>query len=566
MAIYHLEAKIITRSAGRSAVAAAAYMSCSKVLNDYDGVLHDFTRKRGLEWQHIFLPANAPAEWKERSALWNAVEAAEQTKDSRLAREFVVALPTELNKTERINLLTEFVKTYFVAEGMCADVAIHNTDGHNPHAHILLTVRPLDEKGKWQKKTEKEYLCVRGGIEKGLTSSEFAIAKAEGWEKQYLHFIGNKKEYLPPSEAQEAGYERASKYPKSTRFGRQNPIAARWNSEEQLNIWRASWAAMTNRYLDNTGKDILHIDHRSHKERGLEEQPTIHEGLAARRMEKAGFVSERCEINRRIKADNALLRELKETVRKLSAIVKMTLTELAAAMETLRQSAIIFSYHLLDYQILHHDTVTETKQTKTTFKRVKSVISKLAEKIKQRTELLQEKGETPAVQILKHRELTRRIAALSEEIEELKTEKENLLISLECAGESDFPRVQKRLERLEKTLKQCEKEEAKYKKELEKLSANYALYKEQAKSFNTGEFDAERLKHRKQKENEAMQKLKDTCGKDFDRDTFLSSLRDVDYYLDDVIDEVAVRRYRAEQRRQSRQQQYRTINVDERES
>ena len=167
MAIYHLEAKIITRSTGRSAVAAAAYMSCSKVLNDYDGVLHDFTRKRGLEWQHIFLPANAPAEWQDRSALWNAVEAAEQTKDSRLARELVVALPTELNKTERINLLTEFVKTNFVAEGMCADVAIHNTDGHNPHAHILLTVRPLDEKGKWQKKTEKEYLCVRGGMEKG---------------------------------------------------------------------------------------------------------------------------------------------------------------------------------------------------------------------------------------------------------------------------------------------------------------------------------------------------------------------------------------------------------------
>ena len=194
MAIYHLEAKIITRSIGRSAVAAAAYMSCSKIYNDYDGVLHDFTRKRGLVWDQVFLPANAPAEWQDRSTLWNAVEAAEQTKDSRLAREFVVALPTELNKAEQINLLTEFVQTNFVACGMCADVAVHDTDGHNPHAHILLTVRPLDNNGKWQRKTEKEYLCVKAGLEKGFTSSEYAVAKAEGWEKQYLYLVGSKKE------------------------------------------------------------------------------------------------------------------------------------------------------------------------------------------------------------------------------------------------------------------------------------------------------------------------------------------------------------------------------------
>lgn len=565
MAIYHLEAKIITRSTGRSAVAAAAYMSCSKVLNDYDGVLHDFTRKRGLEWKQIFLPANAPTEWQDRSALWNAVETAEQTKDSRLARELVVALPTELNKTERINLLTEFVKTNFVAEGMCADVAIHNTDGHNPHAHILLTVRPLDNNGKWQRKTEKEYLCVKVGLEKGFTSSEYAVAKAEGWEKQYLYFVEGKKEYFPPSEAQEMGYERASKYPKSTRFGRQNPTAARWNSEEQLNIWRENWAAITNRYLDNTGKDILHIDHRSHKERGLEEQPTIHEGLAARRMEKAGFVSERCEINRRIKADNALLRELKETVRKLSAIVKMTLKELAAAMETLRQTALIFSYHLVDSQFKQYDAINETKEIKNGFEAVKAIIYKLKKKTKERADLLTAKEETPVIQVLKHRELTRRIAALSEEIEELKTEKESLLVSLECAGESDFPRVQKRLERLEETLKQCEKEEAKYKKELEKLSAEYALYKEQAKAFNTGEFDDERLKLRKQNEKEAVQKLNAVYGKAFDHGTFTSCHRETDYYLDDSIDELEVRRYRKRQQRLARQQEQRSKTTPDRE-
>ena len=101
MAIYHLEAKVISRGAGRSAVAAAAYMSCSQIKNDYDGVTHDYTRKQGLVWQQIFLPEHAPPEWSDRSKLWNAVEENEKTKDSRFAREFVVALPIEMGKTDR---------------------------------------------------------------------------------------------------------------------------------------------------------------------------------------------------------------------------------------------------------------------------------------------------------------------------------------------------------------------------------------------------------------------------------------------------------------------------------
>ena len=189
-------------------------MSCSKILNDYDGVLHDFTRKRGLVWEHIFLPENVPQEWQERSELWNAVECAEKTKDSRLARELVVALPVELHKEQWINLLTDYVQSNFVADGMCADVAIHDTDA-------------LDDKGKWQYKTEKEYLCKRNGEEKGFTAAEFLLAKSQGWEKQYQYFVGKKKVYMPPSEAERHGYERVNKYPKSTKFGRQNPITAR---------------------------------------------------------------------------------------------------------------------------------------------------------------------------------------------------------------------------------------------------------------------------------------------------------------------------------------------------
>jgi len=170
MAIYHLEAKVVSRGTGRSAVAASAYLSCTNILNDYDGVRHDFTRKKGLVWQDVFLPEFAPPEWKDRGVLWNAVEENEKTKDSRLAREFVPALPIELTPAQWQELLTDFIQNSFVAEGMCADVAIHDPHppGHNPHAHIMLTVRPLDEQGKWQYKTEKEYLCIRDGEEKNL--------------------------------------------------------------------------------------------------------------------------------------------------------------------------------------------------------------------------------------------------------------------------------------------------------------------------------------------------------------------------------------------------------------
>ena len=100
----------------------------------------------------------APPEWKNWEQLWNAMGEAEKTKDSRLAREFVVALPIELDKDSNISLLQNFVDM-----GMCADFAIHDTDGHNPHAHILFTFRPLNENGTWQYKTEKEYLCIKDG-------------------------------------------------------------------------------------------------------------------------------------------------------------------------------------------------------------------------------------------------------------------------------------------------------------------------------------------------------------------------------------------------------------------
>ena len=554
MAIYHLEAKVISRSTGRSAVAASAYMSCSKILNDYDGVLHDFTRKHGLMWEHIFLPENAPQEWQDRSELWNAVERTEKTKDSRLARELVVALPVELNKEQWINLLADYIQSSFVAEGMCADVAIHDTDGHNPHAHIMLTVRPLDDKGKWQYKTEKEYLCKRNGEEKGFTAAEFLQAKSQGWEKQYQHYVGKKKVYMPPSEAERHGYDRASKHPKSTKYGRQNPITARWNSDEQLVTWRENWAQTMNKYLDEENLSDAHIDHRSYAARGIGEQPTIHEGYVAQAMERRGLIADRCEINRQIKTDNALLRELKAAFAKISQAVKNTVPTLAEAMESLREKVIIISYHILHTKIGKRNITDYVKELKANYESYKGIVKQIAAKKKERKELQAEKKSTPVIKVITHRDLARSIAELTEEIEELKSEKARLIIAMERTDDKDVSTVNDSLDRMKSALTELDKREEKYTAELNEALQQYAEYKEQSKEFNTGEFGKARLDIRPDKERNALNQISNSYGEHFSRSTFFSSVRDADMKLDDEIDMRAVREYVYQQRRQAQKQ------------
>ena len=560
MAIYHLEAKVISRSSGRSAVAAAAYMSCSEITNEYDGVNHDFTRKHGLVWEQVFLPANAPMLWCDRRTLWNAVERTEKTKDSRLARELVVALPIELKKNQWIELLSEYVYCNFVKDGMCADVAIHDTDGHNPHAHIMLTVRPLDDKGKWQNKTEKEYLCKRNGEEKGFTAAEFLQAKNQGWEKQYQYLNGKKKVYLTPSEADRKGFERANKYPKSTKFGRQNPITARWNSDEQLVIWRENWAQITNKYLDEANRSDTHIDHRSHAARGLDEQPTIHEGYIAQTMERNGLIADRCEINRQIKADNALIRELKEAVKRIAQSIKMTVPALAEAMETVREKVIVISYHILHTKIGKRNITDYVKGLKANYESYKSIVKQIAAKKKERKELQAEKKSTPVIKVITHRDLARRIAELTEEIEELKSEKALLLAAMERTEDKDVSTVNDSLDRMESALAELDKREEKYTVELNEALQQYAEYKEQSKEFNTGEFGKTRLDIRPDKERNALNQISNSYGEHFSRSTFFSSVRDADMKLNDDIDMRAVREYAYQQRRQTRQQRSKNPN------
>ena len=554
MADFHLEAKVVSRGAGRSAVAAAAYMSCSKIFNDYDGVQHDFTRKQGLVWQQVFLPEYAPAEWEDRSVLWNAVEENEKTKDSRLAREFVAALPIELKKDEWIALLTEFIQRNFVCEGMCADVCIHDTDGHNPHAHIMLTVRPLDEKGKWQYKTEKEYLCVRNGEERGFTAAEFKAAQADGWEKQYQYKVGKKKVYMTPSEAEMHGYERVNKYPKSTKYGRQNSIAARWNSEEQLVLWREAWANVVNRHLELGGAEVR-IDHRSHADRGLEEQPTIHEGVVARTLEKKGVVSDRCEINRQIRRDNAFLRELKATVKKLMQVVKNTVPAIAEAMEKIRSSMLIFSYQLRHIGVGKHNMGKRVKAVKPELERYAGLVKQIKDKSKERKALLAEKKETPFYQIPKLHDLTHRITELTEELEELKNEKEMLLRSLDCADDAGISAVKKEIATLEGALQKLSEQEAKYSAELGEALKQYAELKEQAANMDAVELMDARFAVREEKERSAVDRVKAAYGEKYDPMMMHDSKRDVANLLHEEAETRSIReRLRQKQQAQLKKQ------------
>ena len=540
MSIYHLEAKVVSRGAGRSAVAASAYLSCSRLYNDYDGIQHDYTKKQGLVWQQVFLPEYAPQEWKDREQLWNAVEEVETAKDSRLAREFVVALPIELNRGEQIDLLQEFIREQFVSDGMCADAAIHDTDGHNLHAHILLTVRPLDEQGRWQYKTEKEYLCVKDGEERGFTAAEFKAVQADGWEKQYPYKVSKKKVYMIPSAAEAQGLVRADKHPKSTRYGRQNPISERWNSEEQLVLWRKAWADVTNRYLERSGHDAR-IDHRSHAERGLSEQPTIHEGVAARAMEKKGLISDRCELNRQIKADNALLRDLKATVRKLMQAVKNTIPAIAEAMETIRQNVIIFCYQLRSIRTGQRKLKTYISDVKSEMKQYSSLVEQIKEKSKERKSLLAEQKELPFWNIPRKKELTSRIAELFELLEELHSEKAIVLQYLQCTDESGVSAVKKGITATETELKKLDEQEEKYAAELDAALKQYADLKEQAVEHDPVELYDARQAIRHEKEQNVINRVQRAYGDKYNPLAMFDSKREVSGLLHEYADEQAVR-------------------------
>ena len=516
-------------------------MSCSNILNDYDGVRHNYTRKGGLVWQEVFLPDNAPAEWADRSILWNAVEAAETTKESRLARMFVVALPVELNHEQQNALLTEYIQQQFVADGMCADVALHDPDppGHNPHAHILLTMRPLDEHGDWQYKTEKEYLCIRGDEERGFTAEEFAKAKLDGWEKQYPYKAGRKKVYMAPSIAEAQGLVRASKHPKNTRYGRQNPITERWNSESQLLMWRASWAETCNRHLEMAASEAR-IDHRSNAERGIDEQPTVHEGIAARMIEERGGTSVLCEMNRQIRADNALLRALKKQVQKLMGAVKQGVP---ALLEAFRDRLVLVQYQLLfnaGQQASLSKRLQAIRNLTTEYKTIQTAIKN---KTVQRKALLAEQAELSPLQFIRSNQISQEVAALTEDIEELRFGKEQLLASI---PDGDMKSVARQEKDLSASMTKLEEQHAHLSAQKDNTRADYDATLAEVDAADLAAVQAERAAIRAEHRESITQHLQETYGKHYQP----GLLRKAECMIDTELDDQPA----AEERRSLREQ------------
>ena len=271
MAIYHLCIKIISRGKGKSAVAAYAYRSGEMIENEYDGIVHDFTRKGGIAYTEILLPQNAPQEFVNRSVLWNSVEKIEKSKNSQLAREIEIALPKELNREKQIELVREYVKENFVKVGMCADISLHDKNDGNPHAHILLTMRPLNKDKTWGAKSKKEYILDENGEKVKLKNGNYKTRKIDTVD---------------------------------------------WNEQDKAEEWRKAWADITNKYLE---ENSIHdkVDHRSYQRQGIEQIPTIHLGVSASQIEKKGIVTDRGNINREIKHQNKILKEIARRIKAL---------------------------------------------------------------------------------------------------------------------------------------------------------------------------------------------------------------------------------------------------------
>ena len=189
MPVPHFNIKITQRSKGNSAVAGAAYQAGEKLFSEYDQKTKNYTCKKEVVYTEIMLPPNAPPEYADRATLWNSVEEIEKQWNSQLARRFVAALPREVPMELLPQMVKEYCEEQFVSKGMCCDFAIHDPDppGHNPHCHFMLTMRAIDENGKWMPKSRKVYDLDENGERIKLPSGRWKSHKEDtvDWNEQY---------------------------------------------------------------------------------------------------------------------------------------------------------------------------------------------------------------------------------------------------------------------------------------------------------------------------------------------------------------------------------------------
>ena len=264
----------MSRASGSKATATLSYISGRRVHDERRGETYDYGRKERVLRVGTLLPEGAPAEYADPAVLFNAVELHETGRTARPAKKIVVALPREFTPRQRVQALEEYIRENLNADGYAATYAIHDDGrGNNPHAHILVANRQIDPAtGGWARlKQRMEYVLDERGERVPLSDPETGRQKTD---------------------------KRGRRQWKRTSVSL-NPL----DRKAKLKALRESWANTCNARLDETAR----IDHRSLEDQGSDLEPTIHEGYAARAIERAGGVSERCEANREIRRSNGLL-------------------------------------------------------------------------------------------------------------------------------------------------------------------------------------------------------------------------------------------------------------------
>ena len=290
----HNEITIVQRSKRQSAVASAAYQSGERLFSEYDQKQKYYSHKSEIVHTEIMLPPHAPPEYADRNTMWNATEAVEKQWNSQLARRFVLAIPRELPRSQYADLIRDYCREFFVSKGMIADYAIHDPHppGHNPHAHVLLTMRAMDEHGKWLPKSRKVYDLDENGERIRLASGRWKSHKEDTVD---------------------------------------------WNDQKYAEIWRQGWADTANRYLE-ANDCPERVDLRSYARQGIDKIPTVHMGPAVSQLEKKGIQTNIGNLNRDIKAANSLMQSIRQMVRSLKGWLSGLKEKKAALLEALEQA------------------------------------------------------------------------------------------------------------------------------------------------------------------------------------------------------------------------------------
>ena len=288
----HFDVKIIQRSKRQSAVASAAYQSGERLFSEYDQKQKYYSHKSEIVHTEIMLPPHAPPEYADRNSLWNAAEAIEKQWNSQLARRFVLAIPRELPPEQYADLIRDYCREFFVSKGMIADFAIHDKGDGNPHAHILLTMRAMDETGKWLPKSRKVYDLDENGERIRLASGRWKSHKEDTVD---------------------------------------------WNDQKYAEIWRQGWADTANRYLEAIGSPER-LDLRSYARQGIDKIPTVHMGPAVSQLEKKGIQTNIGNLNRDIKSANSPMQSIRQMVRSLKGWLSGLKEKKAALLEALEQA------------------------------------------------------------------------------------------------------------------------------------------------------------------------------------------------------------------------------------